>query len=131
MTPESAKIKLKVEGGRLRFHLPLYRSTQKKLMPALLQNAQTAVTIQMDMTIADRIEVNPKVMMGKPVIKGTRIPVELILSKLGEGASEKDLLNAYPRLTKGDIQAAMRYAAGSVSHEDLILPQTSDRRSKS
>jgi uncharacterized protein (DUF433 family) len=51
------------------------------------------------MTITDRIEINPKVMMGKPVIRGTRIPVELILRKLSEGASEEDLLDAYPRNT--------------------------------
>ena len=73
------------------------------------------------MTIADRIDVNPKVMMGKPVILGTRIPVELILRKLGDGATEKELLIAYPRLTRDDIQAAIRYAAGSVSHEELVL----------
>ncbi len=54
----------------------------------------------------DRIEVNPRVMMGKPVVKGTRIPVDLILRKLGEGASEDDLLDAYPRLTLEDIRAA-------------------------
>lgn len=62
------------------------------------------------MTLTDRIEVNPRVMLGKPVIRGTRIPVELILRKIGEGASEADLLNAYPRLTREDIQAAMGYA---------------------
>ena len=50
-------------------------------------------------------------MLGKPVIRGTRIPVELILPKLSEGASEADLLDAYPRLTREDIHAAMRYAA--------------------
>ena len=54
---------------------------------------------------------NPNVMLGKPVIRGTRIPVELILRKLSEGASESDLLDAYPRLTREDIDAAMRYAA--------------------
>ncbi|MCY3680790.1 MAG: DUF433 domain-containing protein [Gemmatimonadetes bacterium] len=59
----------------------------------------------------DRIEINPKVMMGKPVMKGTRIPVDLILRKLGEGASEDDLLDAYPRLTLEDIRAALHYAA--------------------
>jgi len=46
------------------------------------------------MTVTDRIEINPKVMMGKPVIRGTRIPVELILRKLSEGAKEKELLDA-------------------------------------
>jgi uncharacterized protein (DUF433 family) len=54
-----------------------------------------------------RIEINPAVMLGKPVIKGTRIPVELILLKLSEDATENDLLEAYPRLVKLDIQAAL------------------------
>ena len=63
------------------------------------------------MTVTERIECNPRAMLGKPVIRGTRIPVELILRKLSEGASETDLIDAYPRLTPDDIQAAMRYAA--------------------
>jgi uncharacterized protein (DUF433 family) len=58
-----------------------------------------------------RIEVNPKVMLGRPVIRGTRITVKLILRKLGEGATQADLLDAYPGLTLEDIQAAMSYAA--------------------
>jgi uncharacterized protein (DUF433 family) len=65
------------------------------------------------MTLTDRIEMNPRVMLGKPVIRGTRIPAELILRKLSEGASEADLVDAYPRLTREDIHAAMRYAADS------------------
>ncbi len=52
------------------------------------------------MTLIDRIEVNPDVMLGKPVIRGTRIPVELVLRKLSEGASQAELLGAYPRLTR-------------------------------
>jgi uncharacterized protein (DUF433 family) len=60
------------------------------------------------MTITDRIEINPKVMMGKPVIRGTRITVELILRKLSEGAAIKDILEAYPRLTPEDVQAAIK-----------------------
>jgi uncharacterized protein (DUF433 family) len=63
------------------------------------------------MTVTDRVEINPEIMLGKPVIRGTRIPVELILRKLSEGATEADLLDAYPRLVRQDIQAAMRYAA--------------------
>jgi uncharacterized protein (DUF433 family) len=62
------------------------------------------------MNVTDRIEVNPKVMLDKPEIQGTRIPVELILRKLGEGATEADLLDAYPGLTRDDIRAAMVYA---------------------
>jgi uncharacterized protein (DUF433 family) len=68
-----------------------------------------------------RIEINPKVMLGKPVIRGTRIPVELILRKLGEGASEGDLLESYPHLTSEDIKAAMTYAADALAHEETLL----------
>jgi uncharacterized protein (DUF433 family) len=73
------------------------------------------------MTINDRIEVNPKVMMGKPVIRGTRLTVELVLRKISEGASEADLIQAYPRLTREDIQAAIRYAADTLAHEETII----------
>ncbi len=62
------------------------------------------------MMLTDRIEINPKVMMGKPVIRGTRITVDLILRKLAEGATEEDLLDAYPRLKRDDIKAAIDYA---------------------
>ena len=73
------------------------------------------------MPLTDRIEINPKVMLGKPVIRGTRIPVELILRKLSEGANEADLLEAYPRLNRQDIQAALKYAADVVAHEETVL----------
>ena len=73
------------------------------------------------MNVTDRIEVNPKVMLGKPVIRGTRIPVELVLRKLGEGASEADLLDAYPGLTGDDIRAAIAYAADTLAHEETII----------
>ena len=68
----------------------------------------------MDDIIHNRIEVDPEVMLGKPVIRGTRITVELILRKLDEGATEADLLDAYPRLTRQDIQAALTYRAKPV-----------------
>lgn len=73
------------------------------------------------MSIANRIEINPKIMMGKPVIRGTRITVELVLRKLSEGMTWEDLLDAYPRLKRRDIQAAIGYAADTVSHEETIL----------
>jgi len=69
----------------------------------------------------ERIEINPNVMMGKPVIRGTRIPVELILRKLSEGATEAMLLDAYPRLKPEDIRAALAYAADSLAHEMIVL----------
>jgi len=57
-----------------------------------------------------RIEINPKVMLGKPIIRGTRITVELILRKLGEGATEQQLLESYPHLAVEDIRAAVTFA---------------------
>jgi uncharacterized protein (DUF433 family) len=78
------------------------------------------------MTITTRIEVNPKVMLGKPVIRGTRITIELILRKLGEGATQADLLDAYPGLTREDIQAAMIYAADTLAHEETVLLEVSN-----
>lgn len=69
----------------------------------------------------DRIEVNPNVMLGKPIIRGTRIPIELLLRKLSEGATEGDLLDAYPRLTEADIKAALAYAADTLAHETILL----------
>ena len=73
------------------------------------------------MTINDRIEVNPRVMLGKAVIRGTRVPVELLLRKLSDGASEADLLDAYPNLTREDIHAAIRYAADTLAHEEVVF----------
>lgn len=71
--------------------------------------------------LLERIEVNPEVMLGKPVIKGTRVSVELIVRKLSEGATEAELLDAYPRLIKIDIQAALAYAASTLAHETILL----------
>ena len=68
-----------------------------------------------------RIETNPAVLQGKPVVRGTRIAVEGILRKLSEGVTEADLLDAYPRLTHDDIQAALRYAADEIAHDVIVL----------
>jgi len=70
---------------------------------------------------AKRIEINPAIMTGKPVIRGTRITVELILRKLTEGASEAELLEDHPHLTTEDIRAAMAYGAASVTYEEAVL----------
>ncbi len=72
------------------------------------------------MNLDDRIEINPHKMMGKPVIRGTRLTVELILNKLGDGAAESEVLEAYPTLTREDILAAMRFGAQAVAHEAVI-----------
>ncbi len=57
-------------------------------------------------SLLDRIEINPQVMLGKPVIKGTRITVEIILKKLSQDISFDEILSDYPRLKREDIQAA-------------------------
>ena len=66
------------------------------------------------MLLTERIEINPEVMLGKPVVRGTRIPIALLLRKLSEGATEEDLLDAYPRLKREDIRAAMAYARAAI-----------------
>lgn len=67
-----------------------------------------------------RIEINPNVMLGKPVVRGTRITVELILRKIAEGADEASLLAMYPHLTRADIQAAVTFAADALAHEETL-----------
>jgi uncharacterized protein (DUF433 family) len=82
------------------------------------------------MTVTDRIEINPKVMMGKPVVRGTRIPIELIFRKLSEGATEDDLLEAYPRLRVEDIHAAIGFAADTLAHEETIIVAPPKKRAR-
>ncbi len=68
----------------------------------------------------ERIVVDPKVMVGKPVIKGTRIPVDAIIRRLAEGLSVKEILEEYPNLKEEDIKAALEYAAKVLSGEEVI-----------
>ena len=70
--------------------------------------------------VHERIVVDPKVMFGKPVIKGTRITVELILRKLGGGHSFADVIDAYPRLSEDDLRAALAFAADYMQHESIF-----------
>lgn len=74
------------------------------------------------MNYLDRIISKPKVMLGKPVIKGTRITVEIILKKLAEGATAKDILGMYPHLTEEDVNAALYYASEVIAREEIISP---------
>jgi len=69
----------------------------------------------------------PEVMGGKPVIKGTRITVELILERLGDGWKEEDLLKSHPHLAADHIRAAQAFAATSFAHDDCPVPAR-DRR---
>ena len=65
----------------------------------------------------DYIVSDPNIMFGKPVIKGTRIPVDLILEKLGNGETIPHLLAAYPRATEASLYACLLFAAESVKNE--------------
>ena len=67
-----------------------------------------------------RIEINPAVMLGKPVIRGTRIPVELILRKVAAQIPVAEIQRDYPRLTEEDITAALNYAADAVSTDEIL-----------
>jgi len=71
-------------------------------------------------TLLDRIEINPNVLAGKPVIKGTRIPVYLILELLSAGYDFRKIINSYPSLTEDDIRAAIEYAAVMMKNEELV-----------
>ena len=67
----------------------------------------------------DRIELNPRVCDGKAVIKGTRIPISVILEQIAEGESWGGVLAGYPELKKEDIQAALHYARASLEHTEV------------
>jgi uncharacterized protein (DUF433 family) len=66
-----------------------------------------------------RIVINPKIMLGKPVIKGTRLTVEIIVEKLAYGENVEDLKKDYPFITEDDIRAALLYAAKRLAHEEV------------
>jgi uncharacterized protein (DUF433 family) len=71
------------------------------------------------MSLVNRVELNPRVCNGKPVIRGTRIPVSVILEQIAEWESWDTLLDGYPELTKDDIQAALFYARASLDHAEI------------
>ncbi len=71
------------------------------------------------MDITQHIEINSKIMMGNPVIKGTRITVELTLEKLSAGETEENILLAHPHISKEDIKAALAFAAQSLKGEKI------------
>jgi uncharacterized protein (DUF433 family) len=67
-----------------------------------------------------RIAVDPKIMLGKPVIKGTRLTVEIIVEKIAYGATLETLMKDYPFLTDDDVKAALLYAAKRLAHEEVF-----------
>jgi len=72
------------------------------------------------MDYKNRITSDYKIMLGKPVIKGTRITIELILRKMAEGATAKEIIEMYPKLQLEDLMACLNYAADVIAKEEVI-----------
>ena len=68
----------------------------------------------------DRITVDPAILVGKPIIKGTRISVELILERVADGWTTEDILTAYPHITREDVLAALNFAAELFREEKFV-----------
>jgi uncharacterized protein (DUF433 family) len=73
------------------------------------------------MNIGNHISIDASVMLGKPVIRDTRITVELVLRKLAEGATNAEIIDSYPQLCPDSIHAAIAYAADTLAHEEQVL----------
>lgn len=69
----------------------------------------------------DRITFNPKILGGKPIIKGTRLSVEFILELLASGMTEPEIFEEYPKLKKADVKAVLEYAARTIKREEVVL----------
>jgi uncharacterized protein (DUF433 family) len=77
--------------------------------------------VQMNKEWKTRISIDENILAGKPIIKGTRISVELILELLANGWTHKQILDNYPQLTREDIEAALRYAT-EILQDELVYP---------
>ena len=75
------------------------------------------------MRLPERIAVDPEIMIGKPCVRGTRIPVYILSQKMAAGESETQLLQAYPKLNKADLIAVWEYAARAAA-EDVVLVES-------
>lgn len=74
-----------------------------------------------DMNWQERITVDPKVLVGKPVVSGTRLAVEFIIDLLGNGWTEQQILDSYPGLTREDVSACLKYASEILKSERVYL----------
>ena len=79
-----------------------------------------------DMNLLTRIVVNPEVLLGKPVIQGTRLTVQYILGLLAHGATIDEILGEYNGLTREDVLACLRFAQGALENTDFV-PLTTER----
>jgi uncharacterized protein (DUF433 family) len=77
--------------------------------------------------LLDRVEINPAVMLGKPVIRGTRLTVEIILEKLAAGFTVEEVREDYPFLAREDVLAALAYARNAIGTDELIPNVTRGR----
>jgi uncharacterized protein (DUF433 family) len=68
----------------------------------------------------DRISVDPDILVGRPIIRGTRISVELLMDRLGDGWTMEQILESYPRLTRDDVLAAVRFVTDIFREEDFV-----------
>lgn len=71
--------------------------------------------------VHERITIDPKIMFGKPVIEGTRVPVELVLCKIAAGMTDSAILAHHPHLIVDDLRAAVAFAADHLANEDIVL----------
>jgi uncharacterized protein (DUF433 family) len=85
---------------------------------------ETAMLVE---PLLERIELDPEVMLGKPVIRGTRITVEIVLEKIAAGCPIEEVLADYPRLTRDDVLAAVAYARQAIGTDEFI-PRVRDPR---
>jgi uncharacterized protein (DUF433 family) len=75
------------------------------------------------MSWQDRINVDPRILVGKPVVKGTRIAVELVVDLMAKGWTQEQILDSYPNLTAEDVRACLAYAS-EVLHSERVYPLT-------
>jgi len=109
------------ENGRGTMHRARNKDGSDKSAPYKVKQSNKEANTMSQENLSKRIEINPRIMLGKPIIKGTRIPIEIILRKLSQNISIDKILQEYPRLTSKDIQAALEYAAESVHGEEVHL----------
>lgn len=84
-------------------------------------NAKSHYPYTAGLHIGEHISIDPTVMLGKPVIRDTRITVELVLRKLAEGATNAEIVESYPQLCPESIHTAIAYAADTLAHEEQVF----------
>ena len=89
----------------------------------LIRNGKRSMKRRQRMTWQERITVDPSVLVGKPVIRGTRIAVAFVIELLAEGWTYEQILANYPQLTAEDIRAALAYASERLN-EEMLYPLT-------